>query len=89
MTSIKSLLAPTVLGSEIGSDDLLQLAAQSANDPVYKSMQFSSDEKPRFPKNEKITDKARLFPKTPIVYVNSAKEANSEKVWNLLRNSWV
>lgn len=93
-TPTKSLLAPTVLGSEIGSCDLLQLAAQSANDPVYESMHFSSNEKLRFPKNEKITDKARLFPKTPVVYVNSAKEAYSEKVINLLshlrnlKNSW-
>ena len=86
-TPTKSLLAPTVLGSEIGSCDLLQLAAQSANDPVYESMHFSSKEKLRFPKNEKITDKARLFPKTPIVYVNSAKEAYSEKVFNLLNHS--
>ena len=32
------------------------------------------------PKNERITDKAKLFPKTPIVYINSPTEAHSEKV---------
>ena len=40
-------------------------------------------EEPELPKNERITDKSKLFPKTPIVYINSPKEAHSEKVFLL------
>jgi len=39
------------------------------------------------PTNEKITDKARLFPKTPIVYINSQKEAHSEKLFKYCNNA--
>ena len=87
---LPQLLTPTVLGSEIGSHDVLELASQSHNDPIYQSMRITNNQslkEPKLPTNEKITDKTRLFPKTPIVYINSAKEAHAEKLFKYCNNA--
>lgn len=88
---LPQLLTPTVLGSEIASHDVLELASQSHNDPIYQSMRSNSvvtgKNEHHLPTNEKITDKARLFPKTPIVYINSQKEAHSEKLFKYCNNA--
>ena len=83
---LPNLIQPTGLGEDYPIDRLLELAVSSFNSGRSNDILAGEDWKGGIilSRNEPVRNREKLFPKTPIVNITSAKQALSDTVSDIL-----